>query len=50
MLDLSPNRTVPDHPDPEPIDLEALRQIVAGFREMPGAMLPLLHTIQGHLG
>jgi formate dehydrogenase subunit gamma len=50
MLDLSPNRTLPDHPDPEPIDLEALRQIVAGFREMPGAMLPLLHAIQGHLG
>ena len=50
MLDLSPNRIPPDRPDPESIDLETLRGIVQGYRELPGAMLPLLHAIQGHLG
>lgn len=50
MLDLSPNRTAPDGPNPIPIDVEALRRIVQWFQGMPGAMLPLLHAIQGQLG
>jgi formate dehydrogenase subunit gamma len=32
------------------VDSDALHAIIAAHRTMPGAMLPLLHAIQGHLG
>ncbi len=55
MLDRSPNRASPSPPNPEPGGLtpassESVRRIVQEYRDLPGAMLPLLHAIQGHLG
>ncbi|RKT47136.1 formate dehydrogenase subunit gamma [Thiocapsa rosea] len=36
--------------DPTPFNTDAVREVIRAAASVPGAMLPVLHAVQGHLG